>query len=54
MASQHEHHPESGMNGSFQLDFFKREFGFGARETVAIMGAHTIGRAALAKNQSGA
>ena len=26
------------------VDFFKKEFGFTGKETVAIMGAHTFGR----------
>jgi hypothetical protein len=37
-------HPDPGANGSAALDYFKRDFGFNARETVAILGAHTLGR----------
>jgi len=39
-----EKHPNPEGNGDATLDFFKDEFGFTGRETVAIMGAHTLGR----------
>jgi len=39
-----ERHPNPEGNGDATLDFFKEEFGFSGRETVAIMGAHTLGR----------
>eukprot|EP00438_Fugacium_kawagutii_P036236 Skav234093 [mRNA] locus=scaffold212:218315:221171:- [translate_table: standard] len=37
-------HPDPGANASATLEYFKRDFGFNARETVAILGAHTLGR----------
>jgi len=36
--------PDPGANGEGTLKFFKGNFGFNARETVAILGAHTMGR----------
>ena len=39
-----ETHPNPEGNGDATLDFFNEEFGFTGRETVAIMGAHTLGR----------
>ena len=41
---KHEKHPNQNGNGDATLDFFRQEFGFSGRETVAIMGAHTLGR----------
>ena len=43
-ASKEEIHPNSVGNGRQTIDFFKESFGFTGRETVAIMGAHTLGR----------
>ncbi|CAE7034834.1 APX1 [Symbiodinium sp. CCMP2592] len=37
-------HPDPNANASVTLNYFKRDFGFNARETVAILGAHTLGR----------
>ena len=31
-------------NGKMTADFFENDFGFTGRETVAILGAHTMGR----------
>lgn len=31
-------------NGKGTMDFFKKDFGFNGRETVAIMGAHSLGK----------
>lgn len=39
-----EAHPNPQSNGQGTVDFFKRDFNFNGRETVAIMGAHTLGR----------
>ena len=44
IAIKHEHHPNQQGNGRMTVDFFKEEFNFSGRETVAIMGAHTFGR----------
>ena len=37
-------HPNQEGNGDSTLDFFSEEFDFSARETAAILGAHTLGR----------
>ena len=39
-----EKHPNPEGNGDATLDYFYEEFGFSGRESVAIMGAHTLGR----------
>eukprot|EP00418_Pyrodinium_bahamense_P084262 CAMPEP_0179069454 /NCGR_PEP_ID=MMETSP0796-20121207/30515_1 /TAXON_ID=73915 /ORGANISM="Pyrodinium bahamense, Strain pbaha01" /LENGTH=697 /DNA_ID=CAMNT_0020766519 /DNA_START=50 /DNA_END=2143 /DNA_ORIENTATION=- len=39
-----ETHPDNHGNGVKTAQFFKEQFDFSGRETVAIMGAHTIGR----------
>jgi len=39
--------PSANLNTAEVLHFFSSEFGFGAEETVALMGAHTIGEAAI-------
>jgi len=44
MTMQRERHPDPQSNGSGTVEFFRRDFGFTGRETVAIMGAHTLGR----------
>eukprot|EP00930_Biecheleria_cincta_P034655 TRINITY_DN2391_c0_g1_i4.p1 TRINITY_DN2391_c0_g1~~TRINITY_DN2391_c0_g1_i4.p1 ORF type:complete len:703 (+),score=68.91 TRINITY_DN2391_c0_g1_i4:67-2175(+) len=44
MIAKEESHPDPGANGPMTLSFFKNDFDFNARETVAIMGAHTLGR----------
>ena len=44
LATKHEHHPNQQGNGKMTIDFFKEEFSFTGRETVAIMGAHSFGR----------
>jgi len=36
-------HPDAMANGSATVAFFKRDFNFTGEETVAILGAHTIG-----------
>ena len=41
---KNELHPDPGADGASTLEYFKRDFGFNARETVAILGAHTLGR----------
>ena len=41
--SKEETHPRVVGNGKDTTDFFLKEFGFNGRETVAIMGGHTIG-----------
>lgn len=38
-----ESHPNPAWNGKMVADFMKRDFNFSGQETVAIMGAHTIG-----------
>merc|ERR1712117_139310 len=38
-----ERHPNLEGNGDDTINFFNEEFGFSGRETVAIMGAHTLG-----------
>jgi len=43
-ATKHESHPNAVGNGKMTADFFEKDFGFTGRETVAIMGAHTLGR----------
>eukprot|EP00929_Paragymnodinium_shiwhaense_P093290 TRINITY_DN5343_c0_g1_i10.p1 TRINITY_DN5343_c0_g1~~TRINITY_DN5343_c0_g1_i10.p1 ORF type:complete len:402 (+),score=65.26 TRINITY_DN5343_c0_g1_i10:141-1208(+) len=43
MAEKAEKHPATSMNGVSISQFMKEEFGFNGRETVAVMGAHTIG-----------
>merc|ERR1712020_75794 len=43
-----ETHPNPEGNGDATLDFFRAQFDFSARETAAIMGAHTIGRMTMA------
>ena len=50
-ATKHENHANQQGNGRMTVDFFKEEFGFTGRETVAIMGAHTLGR--MNSNNSG-
>ena len=42
--SKPESHPNPEGNGDHTIDFFQSEFGFTGRETVAILGAHTLGR----------
>jgi len=44
MASKDEHHPNPVTNGEGTLKFMKEVFGFNGRETIAMMGSHTIGR----------
>jgi len=43
-ATKHESHPNAVGSGKMTADFFEKDFGFTGRETVAIMGAHTMGR----------
>ena len=43
-ASKHEEHPNPEGNGDDTLDFFKSQFGFSGKESVAILGAHTLGK----------
>ena len=44
IATKHESHPNSVGNGQQTVDFFVKNFGFNGRETVAIMGTHTLGQ----------
>ena len=39
-----EDHPNPSTNGAGLQAWFKRTFGFGTKDTVAIMGGHTLGR----------
>lgn len=41
--TKEERHPNPETNGRGTVDFFSQDFGFNGRETVAIMGAHTLG-----------
>ena len=43
-APKREYHPDEHFNGTMAVRFMEKEFGFSARETVVIMGAHTLGR----------
>ena len=45
------HLPEADITTSELFHFFDNEFGFSVKETVALMGAHTIGT--LARENSG-
>ena len=47
-AAKEEVHPNPEGNGDDTIDFFKSEFGFTAKQTVAIMGSHTIGKMNMA------
>jgi len=42
--SAYEKAPPAQGNGTMVLEYFKNSFGFSARQTAAIMGAHTFGR----------
>eukprot|EP00931_Biecheleriopsis_adriatica_P017728 TRINITY_DN12603_c0_g2_i1.p1 TRINITY_DN12603_c0_g2~~TRINITY_DN12603_c0_g2_i1.p1 ORF type:complete len:980 (-),score=132.53 TRINITY_DN12603_c0_g2_i1:112-2691(-) len=44
MAEEEELHPDEHFNGSMTLRFMEEHFGFSGKETVAIMGAHTLGK----------
>ncbi len=44
IATKNESHPNAVGNGRQTMDFFKSDFGFTGRETVAIFGAHTMGK----------
>jgi hypothetical protein len=44
MTAKQELHANPAWNGAKVVDFFEREFNFTGQETVAIMGAHTLGR----------
>ena len=39
-----ESHPSAVGNGKSTIEFFKKDFNFNGRETVAIFGAHTLGQ----------
>jgi hypothetical protein len=43
-ADKEEVHPNQEGNGDSTIDFFKSQYNFTGRETVAIMGGHTLGR----------
>ena len=43
VTTKEEHHPNPVADGYHTVEFFKTQFGFTGRETVAIMGAHTYG-----------
>ena len=47
----HRHLPEASIGTSDLFHFFNEEFGFSDRETVALMGAHTLG--SLTRENSG-
>jgi hypothetical protein len=47
ITSKEESHPSPIGNGKRTIDFFKKDFDFNGRETVAIFGAHTLGRFSL-------
>ena len=44
IATKAESHPNMHGSGKMTVDFFAKDFGFNGRETVAIMGSHTVGR----------
>ena len=44
VTGKEESHARPVGNGRETVEFFKKDFGFTGRETVAIMGAHTIGQ----------
>ena len=44
IATKEESHPHLHGSGQMTVDFFAKDFGFNGRETVAIMGSHTVGR----------
>ena len=44
IATKAESHPHLHGSGQMTVDFFAKDFGFNGRETVAIMGSHTVGR----------
>ena len=43
-ASKEEVHPNPEGNGDDTLDFFKSQFNFNGKESVAILGSHTLGK----------
>lgn len=43
-ASKQEVHPDPKTNGVGTVSYFRDNFGFNGRESIAIMGAHTLGR----------
>lgn len=43
-ATKHEEHPNAQGNGKMTADFFQKNFNFTGRETIAILGAHTLGQ----------
>ena len=43
LASKVEVHPEEGGNGQWTVDYFEKNFQMNPQETLALMGAHTIG-----------
>jgi hypothetical protein len=45
MTTKKEVHPSTQFNGTGTIEFFKTNFNFNGRETVTIMGGHTLGRA---------
>ena len=49
-ADNTESHPIVVGNGKSTIEFFKNDFGFTGRETVAILGAHTFGRLHVAQS----
>ena len=44
IASKEEVHPNAVGDGVETVNFFQEQFGFSGQETVAIMGAHTLGK----------
>merc|ERR1719343_1372524 len=44
MAEEEEMHPDEHFNGTMTVRFMEEHFDFSAKETVTIMGAHTLGK----------
>ena len=50
-ADKQEVHPNPEGNGDETIDFFKSQFDFTAKESVAIMGSHTLGKMEITTSQ---
>ena len=44
VTTKHEEHPWAHGDGKMTTDFFAKNFDFSGRESVTIMGSHTVGR----------